>query len=107
MPLLPSKGGRLACRRSARTPLTPPWPPAVLADGYQRSPDGLIYKDFVEGSGESPVDGQVGGLLCWGKRTQSGCLAAHGGAVPMQAPPCGVALLHQAGPTLRTQLSAM
>ncbi|KAL4447299.1 hypothetical protein ABPG77_007332 [Micractinium sp. CCAP 211/92] len=30
----------------------------ILADGYQRSPDGLIYKDFVEGSGECPVDGQ-------------------------------------------------
>lgn len=33
---------------------------AVLGDGYQRSPDGLIFKDFVEGSGELPVDGQVG-----------------------------------------------
>ncbi|EFN57971.1 hypothetical protein CHLNCDRAFT_12126, partial [Chlorella variabilis] len=30
----------------------------VLGDGYQRSPDGLIFKDFVEGSGELPVDGQ-------------------------------------------------
>ncbi|PRW56838.1 Peptidyl-prolyl cis-trans isomerase FKBP20- chloroplastic [Chlorella sorokiniana] len=30
----------------------------VVADGYVQSPDGLIYRDFVEGSGESPVDGQ-------------------------------------------------
>lgn len=39
-----------------------PLPSPVLADGYQRSPEGLIYKDFVEGNGECPVDGQVGGL---------------------------------------------
>lgn len=32
----------------------------VVAEGYATSPEGLIYKDFVEGSGEAPVDGQVG-----------------------------------------------
>ncbi|GAB4823423.1 hypothetical protein N2152v2_010469 [Parachlorella kessleri] len=30
----------------------------IVADGYQVSPEGLIYKDFVEGQGELPVDGQ-------------------------------------------------
>lgn len=45
--------------------LTPPETPhcsydmTVVADGYVQSPDGLIYRDFVEGSGECPVDGQV------------------------------------------------
>lgn len=30
----------------------------ILADGYQISPEGLIYRDFVEGVGEQPGDGQ-------------------------------------------------
>jgi FKBP-type peptidyl-prolyl cis-trans isomerase len=32
--------------------------PQVLAEGYQSTADGLIYKDFEEGQGEAPVDGQ-------------------------------------------------
>lgn len=30
----------------------------IVADGYQVSPEGLYYKDFVEGSGDYPQDGQ-------------------------------------------------
>lgn len=30
----------------------------VLGDGYQRSPDGIIFKEFVEGAGELPQEGQ-------------------------------------------------
>lgn len=30
----------------------------VLGDGYVTEPSGLIYKDFVEGSGPMPIDGQ-------------------------------------------------
>ncbi len=58
-----------ACRSGAATPTPPPsvlpypsccsYDMTVVADGYVQSPDGLIYRDFVEGSGESPVDGQV------------------------------------------------
>lgn len=29
-----------------------------MAEGYSSTPDGLIYKDFEEGQGEAPVDGQ-------------------------------------------------
>ena len=38
---------------------TPPMRPQVLADGYQATKDGLIFKDFDEGQGPSPSDGQV------------------------------------------------
>ena len=31
----------------------------VLADGYQATKDGLIFKDFEEGQGPMPSDGQV------------------------------------------------
>jgi hypothetical protein len=32
--------------------------PQVLADGYREDKDGLIYRDYNEGSGETPSDGQ-------------------------------------------------
>jgi len=35
----------------------------VLADGYQATKDGLIFKDFEEGQGASPSDGQVSEIL--------------------------------------------
>ena len=30
----------------------------VLADGYREDKDGLIYRDYNEGGGEMPTDGQ-------------------------------------------------
>ena len=30
----------------------------IIADNYSTSPEGLIYKDFIEGSGQFPQDGQ-------------------------------------------------
>ena len=35
----------------------------MLADGYQATKDGLIFKDFEEGQGASPSDGQVSEML--------------------------------------------
>ena len=36
----------------------------IMVDGYQETPEGLIYREFTEGSGELPQDGQeVCGLL--------------------------------------------
>lgn len=40
----------------------------VIAPGFKTSPDGIIYKDYTEGTGEMPQDGQVsaGGVcFCW------------------------------------------
>ena len=37
----------------------------VIAPGFKTSPDGIIYKDYTEGTGEMPQDGQVsGGGVC-------------------------------------------
>ena len=36
----------------------------VLADGYREDKDGLIYRDYTEGGGEMPTDGQEARLLC-------------------------------------------
>lgn len=37
----------------------------VLADGYREDKDGLIYRDYTEGGGEMPSDGQeVHLILC-------------------------------------------
>jgi len=35
----------------------------VLADGYQVTKDGLIFKDFEEGQGASPSGGQVSEMV--------------------------------------------
>ena len=88
----------------------------VLGDGYQRSPDGIIFKEFVEGAGELPQEGQVGRcrrhwLVCPAlpPGPRHGCLPAPSSRPLPTAAPClctpnesaTAASLHFAPPHLR------
>ena len=48
----------------------------VLADGYREDKDGLIYRDYNEGGGEMPSDGQEVGTFILSCCRPDACVVA-------------------------------